>query len=1156
MKAVLSTALLLCSVCLVAYGQSLSLRLKDVTVKDAIEQVKKTSGYSFVYASGDIDTQKKVSVSASNASIDNIVKQVLAGQDVSWQISGQNIVVKKGAPAAAAAPSADNATRPIAYTGTVLDAQGQPVIGAAIFVKGTKTQAMTDAQGNFSLTAAPGSELTVTFLGFLPYETTLSATNPTVNVTLAEDALTIADVVVVGYGTQKRVNLTGAISTVDKEYLQTRPVNNAVQALQGVVPGLNISATNQGGRLNQDMNINIRGGGTISEGSSSAPLVLIDGMPGDLSALNPDDIADMSILKDAGAAAIYGSRAAFGVILVTTKRGKVGKPSINYTNNFRFSTPIRMPQQADSYSFATYMNDTKRNSGQGDFFTAEVLDLIQQFQRGEIAESNRPNPTAPNMWARNQLSYNNVDWYAQHIKPWTFSQEHNLSVSGGSEAVQYYISLNYLDQDGILRYGDDQNQRYTFMTKVDAKLAKWLKVSSNIKFTRSDTDEPTFFADERFSGLFFQGMSRVFPTVPITNPDDSYSWPNFIDRVQNGGRVKSQNDLLYAQLSAVATFTQHWKLNADINYRIRNINTRGTVLPVSDQNVDGTRALQSMNGALPAGYSEVNERNYKENFASSNIYTDYTRTFDSGHHMSVMVGFNFELSQYRNFAGYRPTLITTDLPTINTATGTDKITDGSYNHWSTAGFFGRAEYNYKERYLFKFDVRYDGSSRFKQDLRWNWFPSVSLGWNIAKEAFMEPVAEQINLLKIRASYGNLGNQNTTSLYPYYQTVPFTAGGGNWLVNGTKPNVAGMPKLISNYLTWERVESWDIGLDFAFLGNRLTGNFDWFQRNTLDMVGPAPQLPNTLGIAKEDIPPTNNADLRTEGWELALSWNDQVGDFNYGIRATVSDYRTKVTRYPNFTNSIDTYIAGEYTGNIWGYTTLGIAKSKEEMNAHLAKVNQSGIPGGSNWTAGDIMYADLDNNGKIDAGSRTLGDTGDLSILGNSTPRYSYGLTLNFGWKGIDFMAFFQGVGQRDLWLGDVNSTIYWGATQGGEWQTAVFEEHLNYFRTSASPLGANLDAKYPRPLYGTDKNRQTQSAYMENGAYLRLKTMQLGYTFPKALTQKAAIQRLRLYVSAENIWTITSLPKQFDPETYGGIMGAGRVYPLQATISFGVSIGF
>lgn len=1035
-------------------------------------------------------------------------------------------------------------------TGRVTDPQNNPVVGAIVVQKGASSGAVaTDPQGNFAIKAPEGSEITISFMGYIP-ATIKAVDGKNYLVALQEDAVNLEQVVVIGYGTQKKLNLTGSVATLDKEYLESRPVSNLSQALQGTIPGLNVSATNQGGRLNQGMSINIRGGGTL-DNSSSSPLVLIDGVAGNMNNLNPEDVADVSVLKDAGAAAIYGSRAAFGVILITTKKGKAGKTNITYNDSFRFSTPIRMPHQADSYSFATYMNDVMRNSGKADFFDSETLGLIQDFQSGKITESNRPNPANKNMWARNNMAYNNVDWYDEHIKDWTFQQEHNLSISGGSEKAQYYVSLNYLDQDGMLKYAEEKNQRYSFNTRVDASLTKWLKMTASAKFIRTDTDEPTYVADSRSSGLFFQGLSRVFPTTPVTNPDGGYNWPNFIGRLQDGGTIKTQNDLLYLQLQAVATFLPGWNLTADANYRVNNINTRGTVNSVYDMNVDGTRNYLSLDGTMAAGYTEVNERAYKDNFITSNIFTDYSKLWDSGHYFKAMVGFNFELDQDRNFAGYRPGMISEDLPTIDTSTGTDKITSGSYNHWATAGFFARLNYNYKERYLFEASLRYDGSSRYKEELRWNWFPTVSVGWNLARESFMEGSSDWLQMLKIRGSYGELGNQNVNSLYPYYVTVPFVAGGGNWLINNAKPNVAGMPGLISNTLTWERVTSLDLGLDFAFFGNRLASSASYFERRTLDMVGPAPQLPNTLGTA---VPKTNNADLLTQGWELDLQWRDRVGDFGYGVRFTLSDYRNKITRYPNLTNSIDTYIAGEYLGNIWGYTTVGIAKTQAEMDAHLAKVDQSSL--GTDWAAGDIMYADLDGTNKISAGSRTLGDTGDLSVIGNDTPRYSYGLTLNFDWKGIDLMAFFQGVAQRDVWVGDVNSTIYWGATSGGEWQTAVFTEHLDYFRTDASPLGENLNAKFARPLYGTNKNRQTQTGYLENGAYMRLKTLQLGYTFPRELTTKIYIQRLRLFVTAENLWTITSLPSQFDPETFGGVMGMGRVYPLPATVAFGVSLTF
>ncbi|MEG1588223.1 MAG: TonB-dependent receptor [Mucinivorans sp.] len=1032
-------------------------------------------------------------------------------------------------------------------TGMVTDLQNQPIIGATVVLSGTNSGVSTDIDGKFSIKANVGQDLTVKFLGYVPV--TLRVENGRhYNVQMKEDAVALEKVVVIGFGTQKKVNLTNAVSTVDKEYLQTRPVTNLGQALQGTVPGLNISATGGGGRLGQGMDINIRGIGTIGN-SSSAPLVLIDGVAGDINQLNPDDVADISILKDGGSAAIYGSRAAFGVILITTKSGKAGKTNITYTNNFRFTTPIRMPHQADSYSYALYLNEIKRNMGSPDFFTEEVLGLIQDNMAGKIEASNRPNPGNKNMWARNNNCYGNVDYYKENYKDWAFQHEHNLAVSGGSDKTQYYVSLNYLNQEGMMRYGDETNSRYSFNTKVTSKLTKWLDMTASAKFIRNDIDEPTFLADGRLSGQFFDGMTRVMPTNPIQNPDGSYTWPNFISRIKDGGRVKNQRDLIYMSLSATARLMKGWTLNADINYRINNNNGQGTVLPIYEKMVDGT--LNPADMGLGKGASEVSESNYKENFVSSNIFSDYSKLFNSGHYFKVMVGFNFELDKSRGTSMYRPGMISPDLPpSINTATGEDKITNGSYNHWATAGFFARANYNYKERYLFEVSARYDGSSRFKDvSKRWSLFPSVSVGWNLANESFMENSRDWLSLLKIRGSYSESGNQNLSSLYPYYQTMPFGGGNGNWLIGDKKPNTSWAPGLNSSSLSWERITSLNLGLEFGFFNNRLSGSFEYFQRRTLDMVGPAPELPNTLGAA---VPQANNADLLTSGWELDIQWRDKIGDFGYGARFTLSDSRTKITRYPNPTQSLGTYVVGEYLGNVYGYTTLGIAKTQEEMDAHTAKVNQSAF--GSNWGAGDIMYADLDGDGKISNGANRLGDTGDMTILGNQTPHYMMGLTLNFDWKGIDLMLFFQGIGKRDLWL---NSPNYWGVN-GNEWFTSFYEDHRDFFRTADGPygkyFGENLDSKFGRPLEN-NKNKVTQSRFRENGAYLRMKNVQLGYSFPKAWVNKIAMQRLRVYLSGENLWTITSLPKAFDPETAAADQ-SGKVYPLYGVVSFGVQITF
>lgn len=479
-------------------------------------------------------------------------------------------------------------------------------------------------------------------------------------------------------------------------------------------------------------------------------------------------------------------------------------------------------------------------------------------------------------------------------------------------------------------------------------------------------------------------------------------------------------------------------------------------------------------------------------------------------------------------------------------------------HWATAGFFGRINYDYKERYLAEVNLRYDGTSRFMSDQRWNLFPSFSVGWNVAREAFMEPYNHIISNLKFRGSWGELGNQNTESLYPFIQLIKFAAADkdSHWLVNNQRPNTANAPNLISTLLGWETMRSWNIGVDFGLLSNRLTVSFDWFNRKTVNMVGPAPELPIILGT---DVPKTNNADMLSQGFELDLGWKDQINGFNYSAHVLLSDDRQKILRYPNTTGNLDTWRAGQYVGEIRGLETIGIAKSDEEMKAHLASLPNGGQDAiGDKWGAGDIMYKDLNNDGKISYGSTTY-DTGDSKIIGNNSPRFKLGLDLNASWKGFDCRIFFQGVVKRDLWL---NDNMFWGAS-GGIWSSSVFEPHLDFFRPEGDEWGANLNAYFPRILSSGDgKNHQTQTRYLQNGAYVRLKNLQIGYTIPTSLTEKIGISNIRIFFSGENLLTITGLPSSFDPETIGTGYAAtwgtssGKTYPLARTFSTGFSVNF
>ncbi|WP_294629578.1 TonB-dependent receptor [uncultured Bacteroides sp.] len=1021
-----------------------------------------------------------------------------------------------------------------ACTGVVKDTTGETVIGASVVVKGTTIGSITGLDGDFSLSGVKkGDVIQVSFVGYVTQEIVWDG--KPLNIILQEDSKTLEEVVVVAFGTQKKVNLTGAVSTVGAKEIGARPINSVVDALQGTVAGMNFSVAESGGTLNSSKSINIRGTGTIGAGSSVTPLVLIDGMEGDLNALNPQDIENISVLKDASASSIYGSRAAGGVVLVTTKSGKAGKTSINYNNSFRFNSPLNMPEMMDSYTWANYMNTASINSGNGIWFSESKLAQIKQAQTDPTMKTMFANSNNRwEVWDDNPLlPIANTDWLKEHFGN-SFSQEHTLSINGGSEKMRYYFSANYLDQNGILRHGDDNKQRYAVTAKINADLTNWLTMTYSSRFTRTDYQAPVVMVNG--TDEFYHNMCRYWPIIPTIDPNGHYVAESYIERLKNGGMYNTQNDILAQQLAFKVTPLKGWIINAELNYRINNNNAHTDWQTTYGYNINN-EPFVDFNGT-----SSVREYNYKSNYFNPNIFTEYSHSLND-HNFKVMVGFQSEWFRQRTIQAQQDGILS-GLPTLNT-TSTNPKASGAYNSWTTAGFFGRLNYDYKGRYLFEGNIRYDGSSRFLRDNRWNWFPSFSAGWNISQEAFWEDYTDVLSTLKLRASWGELGNQNTDNWYPFYPTIDYKPNNGNWLVNDAKPNTAGQPALVSTLLTWEKNRTWEIGLDWGAFNNRLTGSFGYFQRKTYDMVGPAQELPDVLG-AKE--PKINNLDMTSKGWDLQVSWRDVVKDFRYGVSLTLSDNQVVIDKYPNPSKSLSTYYAGAVLGDIWGYTTIGIANSQEEMDKHLAEADQSRF--GSNWTAGDIMYADLNGDGEVNNGQNTLEDHGDLTIIGNSTPRYNFGLNLDAAWKGFDLKVFFQGTLKRDYMAG---SATFWGATGTGKWQALGFKEHGDYWTPE------NQGAYYPRPDWSGGRNTSTQTRYLQNAAYCRLKNITLGYTLPKALTQKFYVENLRVFASAENLLTITNFTSIADPELIGAGYGSGnlgKTYPLSKTMSVGLSVTF
>ncbi|MDR3188885.1 MAG: TonB-dependent receptor [Prevotellaceae bacterium] len=1060
-------------------------------------------------------------------------------------------------------------------SGTVRDGNNEPVAGASVVIKGATMGVTTDASGSYTISAPADATLVFSFLGLATKEEAVAGRGR-VDVTLESSDQAIDEVVVVGFGTQRKVNLTGAVGVTTAREIENRPVQLASQVLQGLVPGLTITQNN--GTLDSKPSISIRGKGTLNSEVSSSPLVLIDGIESDINALNPQDIESVSVLKDAAASSIYGSKAPFGVILITTKKGTAGKTTVSYNNNFRFNSPVLLPEFMDSYTFALYFDDACMNTpGWGTHINDSWLQGIKDFQEGKTTVAAIPKPNG--RWedgfdpagiygtATNVGGLDNRDYYQELYRDYAFSQEHNLSLSGGTDKVTYYTSFGFLGQNGLMVYNQDSYNRFSATGKVSYEVNPWITLSYNHRFVRDDYTRPSGLTNSLFQDIGRQ----CWPFIPLYDGNGNlFEW-KALD-LRDGGNDSAVTDNSYQQALLLFEPVKNWKTTVDVSYAIKNYNRHWDSFPLYQYDVDNNPYVQDAKSG-----GNVHEENTKEDLLGLNIYSEYSFSFAEKNHLKAMVGFQEQQMAQRLFGLQRNGVISPSYPEVDLTTGADQngvevvpSTNGSRNRWSNMGGFGRLNYDYDGKYLLEANLRYDASSRFREGRRTVWSPSVSAGWNVAHESFFEPLSSIVSVLKVRGSYGQLANMNTTGWYPTYSNLGLYSSYGNWLQGSAKPNIATSPGTVENpYLTWEKIVSVNGGLDFALLKSRLTGSFDYYVRTTNDMLGPAPQLPVVLGVNPKKA---NDTQLQDYGFEFQIEWRDRLQNgLGYGVRLLLADYQTKVLKYPsNKTGKITDYYDGKMLGEIWGYTTVGIAKTQAEMDAHLATVGgQDAIH--SSWQAGDIMYASVDGVGGVSPGGRTLDDHGDLTVIGNSTPRYQFGIDLTAEWKGFDFRAFFQGVGKRDYWQG---SYFFWGATSGGNdevadnnggmWWSTGFTTHADYFRDSESwsvqqgYLSENLDAYYPRPYFGGDgggKNRKAQTRYLQDASYIRLKNLQIGYTLPQAWAQKVSVSKLRIFFSGENLWTATAMSDAFDPETIDGGWG-GSVYPISKVISFGLNINF
>lgn len=1059
-------------------------------------------------------------------------------------------------------------------SGKVLDALQEPLIGVSIRIEGTTQGTITDVDGAFDIQVpAAGATLDFSYVGYLTQKVKVKPGQKNIVVYMQEDAIMLDEAVVVGYGTQKKVNLTGAVATVDSKSLENRAAHSLTSMLQGSVPGLNV--TTSSGVPGSSPDINVRG---VTSINSSGPLVLIDGAVGELDRVNPNDVESISVIKDASAAAVYGARAAFGVILVTTKSGAAqdGKATVRYSGRLGWEAPTTSTEYETTGYWSVYTVNKFWQAENGGLY-CDYTDYDMQQLLARVNDKTE-NPDRP--WVvedvrngrRQWVYYGNYDWWHMLYNDNRPVQQHDISISGGNKDVKYLVSGAYDYQKGMLKEHPDIYRKYNLRSKIDFRINKWSTLTNNTSFYGS---QYTFQGDGSVENTLAYSARHALACFPMKNPDGSwlYSTPYLNYKVANGrhimlGEGSHRNVDRTTDFSnttrLVITPIKALSLTADFTYRLyQTRNTSRSNNMYYREYPDAEMGVY----ATGAGANRLDESVNTRNYYSANAYANFDDTFNDAHHVSGVIGFNYETMRLKNISAYGENLASTSLDDFNlvgqNAEG-EVITgvDGSQSEYALAGFFGRINYDYKGRYLFEASGRYDGTSRFAAGSRWGFFPSGSVGWRISEEPFFKPLSKYVDNLKLRASFGSLGNQNVSSYYTYMRLITVSDFAGYSFGEGSSmAKYATLSAPVSSDLTWETAQQWDFGFDLTMLKNRLNVTVDGYVRNTLNMLTDGIELPAVYGAS---VPDMNTADLQTKGYEVSVSWRDQFQlagrPVEYSLGVNVSNYKSYITKYDNKDKTFaKDYYEGMRLGEIWGFVTDGLFQSTEEAQAYASEVDLSYInnrvTGG--WQAGDLKFLDLNGNKKLDIGSNTVDDPGDRKILGNSLPSLSYGINASLRWFGVDVSVFFQGTGNH-YWYPTGQAMQFWGPFSY-PYLTYLQKDFLKDVWAEDNP-----DAYFTRPMaYSATSGPLSlvNDRYLQNIRYMRFKNLTVGYTIPTALTKKIGVDQLRVYFSGENLcyWSpLKKHTKYIDPEAAIDRDDAynNAYYPWQKTFMFGVDVTF
>ena len=1096
--------LLICIICCVqpveaAKGQEVTVNIDNKSLKEFFKIIEEQTLYHFSYDSGIIDNKSDITIHMVNKPLGQILDKAFSNRGISYRILSDNTIVlsKKGDD------KTSQRSKTIPISGTVTDENGDPIIGATVRGSSPSEITVTDLNGKFILNVPPKSTVEVSYIGYNTVKLVGESTDP-VSVVLSEDNNVLDEVVVVGYGTQKKVNLTGSVSAIDAKEIENRPIRSVTDALQGHMPGLTVqSGTGEPGTYSS---FKIRGNTSVN---SAGALVIVDGMPGDLNLVNPQDVESVSVLKDAAAAAIYGARAAEGVILVTTRQGKDKKVKVEYSDNFAFNSPTRLPKSNTGYDHAVLSNLSFSNAGLAVNFPEKALIALQDPSVSALVNGND--------W----IYTDNTDWIGMMFDH-SFQQTHDLAVSKASESIKYRISVGWLDQDGMFSdYGPDNFDRYNLRSNISTDLIKD-KLTLDSKITYTETvrrNHPQFSS----WSIPYITMIQAGPNMPVYDPNGNYAryrmQANPVQALREGGETKTRTE------RAEGIFTLSYKPIKGLTMKAigagRIINSQRKVWR-REYGKYGPNGLIS-SAAGQSGPNRLNQSSETTRYLTGQLLADYTVNINR-HDFYLLLGWSAEQNHYESLTGERTNIIGNELPALSLGSTDGWSNAADETEWALLSGFMRFNYTYANKYLFEANLRADASSRFSKKHRWGYFPSFSAGWRISEEEFMKDITSVSNI-KLRASWGRLGNQNGLGLYDHI--AQYSIGGfypfGSELAQWAKVN-----NLPSEDRTWETVEVTNVGIDLGFLNNRLTAEAEIFKKHTKDMLVSI-EIPSVIGI---NVPTGNYGELEVKGWNISIGWADRVGKVSYSAKFSLSDQNDKLVDYGvdfnGFTAGLNRRIEGYSLGSIFGYKTDGYFKTDDEAKSS-AVFNRS-VTG-----AGDIKYVDIDGDGKISAPN-------DLAYLGSAVPRYVFGLSLSADWNGFDMSMLLQGVGKRNFYL---SSEVM--APFRDTWGNFSYTLHNDYWTPD------NLNAANPRPYAGTSHNYQISDHWLQNAAYVRMKNLQIGYTLPRQLLSKVHIDRLRLYFSGDNLFEFSKLNKNFDPELTSS---DGYIYPLLRSYSFGLNLTF